>query len=283
MNDALHTAPQTAERSYGGQSHEYRTGDVLLFCGNALGSKIIRFGTKSSYSHAGIVYVWNGPDETGSSAEGPSTRSVPRVYCLEARGTQGVRLCLLSRLVADKHYPKIVYYRGAQLSDEQRNKAIGFSFAQLGKEYDHSGIRRFAWYIFMILVGVRRRMKPTVKRAQKTQKQVAKYRNDDMWFCSELVAAAYKPRASTSSYPQTSLTRRPRPLRPGRHGPTLLRPRIHGVARNEAARRPARGSGRRVAVRSELFSFVRRGRLLRRVCGGGLWRAESACAGGRLR
>jgi hypothetical protein len=192
MTEAIQATTQSAERSYGGQTREYRTGDILLFSGKAFDSKIIRFGTKSSYSHAGIVYVWNGPDETGKSAEGPSTRSVPRVYVLEARGAQGVRLCLLSRLVNDKHYERIVYYRGTSLSDEQRNKAIGFAFAQLGKDYDHDGIRRFAWYVFMILVGMRKRMKPSAKRAQKTEKQVAKYRNDDMWFCSELVAAAYK-------------------------------------------------------------------------------------------
>lgn len=192
MDDALQTTTQSAQRSYGGQTREYRTGDILLFCGTAFDSKIIRFGTRSSYSHAGIVYVWNGPDENGETAQGPSTRSVPRVYVLEARGAHGVRLCLLSRLVSDKHYERIVYYRGTSLTDEQRNKAIGFAFAQLGKDYDHSGIRRFAWYLFMIMVGLRERMKPSVKRAQKTRKQVAKYRNDDLWFCSELIAAAYK-------------------------------------------------------------------------------------------
>jgi hypothetical protein len=70
MTDGIQASTQTAERAYGGQTREYRTGDILLFSGKAFDSKIIRFGTKSSYSHAGIVYVWNGPDETGQSAEG---------------------------------------------------------------------------------------------------------------------------------------------------------------------------------------------------------------------
>jgi hypothetical protein len=94
--------------------------------------------------------------------------------------------------MADKHYERIVYYRGNQLSDEQRNKAIGFAFSQLGSEYDHKGIRRLALYIFMLIVGVRKRMKRTAKRAAKTQKKLAQLRRDDTWFCSELVAAAYK-------------------------------------------------------------------------------------------
>lgn len=192
MQTAIEAAPQAAERAYGGAPHEYRTGDILLFCGTAFDSRIIRFGTRSSYSHAGIIFVWNGPDETGASSEGPSTQSLPRVYCLEARGAQGVRLCLLSKLIADRNYERIVYYRGVQLTDEQRNKAIGFAFQQLGKDYDHRGIRRFAFYLFMILVGLRKRMKPNAKRRAKTARQVAKYRSDDLWFCSELIAAAYK-------------------------------------------------------------------------------------------
>jgi len=192
MTEAVTPAPQATERSYGGQTREYRTGDILLLSGTKFDSWIIRFGTRSSYSHAGIVYVWNGPDETGSSAEGPSTRSIPRVYCLEARGVQGVRLCLLSRLINDKHYERIVYYRGNQLSDAQRNKAIGFAFQQLGTEYDHSATRRFAWYIFMIVLGLRKRLKPTAKRARKAKEKIEKLRNNDQWFCSELVAAAFK-------------------------------------------------------------------------------------------
>jgi len=193
MNAPIEPAPQTAQRSYkGGPARVYQTGDMLLLSGTAFDSWIIRFATKSSYSHSGIIYVWNGPDPDGNTAEGPSTESVPRVYCLEARGVQGVRLCLLSRLMADKHYERIVYYRGNQLSDEHRNKAIGFAFQQLGKDYDHNGIRRLALYIFMLIVGLRKRMKRTAKRAAKTQKKLAELRTDDTWFCSELVAAAYK-------------------------------------------------------------------------------------------
>lgn len=193
MNAPIKAAPQTAERSYkGGPARVYQTGDMLLLSGTKFDSWIIRWATKSSYSHSGIIYVWNGPDPDGNTAEGPSTESVPRVYCLEARGVQGVRLCLLSCLLKDDHYERIVYYRGHGLTDEQRNKTIGFAFQQLGKAYDHSAIRRFGLYIFMLLVGLRKRMKQTPKRAAKTAKKVAELRTDDTWFCSELVAAAYK-------------------------------------------------------------------------------------------
>lgn len=194
MSEAATPTPQTAERSYGGQTREYRTGDILLLSGTKYDSWIIRFATKSAYSHAGIVYVWNGPDENGATDEGPSTRSVPRVYCLEARGVQGVRLCLLSRLIQDKHYERIVYYRGNQLTAEQRNKAIGFAFRQLGSSYDHGAIRRFALYIFLIMVGLRKRLRPTPtpKRKAKTKRKMEQYRRNDQWFCSELVAGAYK-------------------------------------------------------------------------------------------
>ena len=193
MNAPIKPAPQSVERSYkGGASRVYQTGDMLLLSGTAFDSWIIRWATRSSYSHSGIVYVWNGPDPDGNTAEGPSTESVPRVYCLEARGVQGVRLCLLSCLLQDKHYERIVYYRGLGLSDEQRNKTIGFAFQQLGKAYDHGAIRRFGLYIFMLMVGLRKRIKGQGKRDKATEKKVAKMRHDDTWFCSELVAAAYK-------------------------------------------------------------------------------------------
>lgn len=193
MNATLNPAPQTAERSYkGGPKRVFQTGDLLLLSGTKFDSWVIRWATKSSYSHSGIIYVWNGPDPDGNTAEGPSTESVPRVYCLEARGAQGVRLCLLSCLLQNKHYERIVYYRGNTLTDEQRNKAIGFAFQQLGKDYDHNAIRRFALYIFMLMVGLRKRIKGEGKRDKTTEKKVAKLRNDDTWTCSELVAAAYK-------------------------------------------------------------------------------------------
>jgi hypothetical protein len=136
---------------YGEMRRSFRTGDLLLFRGRGLLSLIIRSITRSPYSHAGLVYSFEG-----------------RVYCVEAVGA-GVRIILLSELL--KRYPGGVDYFEVEASDKQRRRAVSFCFQQLGKIYDKPGIFRFA----AALVFDKRAVSP----------------RDDRWFCSELVAAAY--------------------------------------------------------------------------------------------
>jgi len=92
------------------------------------------------------------------------------VFCFEAVRV-GVRLILMSEVMR-RYHGGIAYYEVPGASAEQRDGAIAFRFRQLGKPYDRPGIFRF---LIAILVN----RKPTV-------------REDQAWFCSELVAAAYR-------------------------------------------------------------------------------------------
>jgi len=129
-----------------------RNGDVLLFRGRGLLSWLIRLATHSNYSHAGLLF-----------------RYCKRVYCLEAVGV-GVRLAPVSRLL--NHYPDGVFYCGLAAEEPTRKTALGFGFQQLALPYDVFGLVRFA---FALIFGRQRLIKP-----------------DQRWFCSELVAAAYR-------------------------------------------------------------------------------------------
>jgi hypothetical protein len=131
-------------------------GDLLCFRGRGLISQAIRWLTRSPYSHVGIVYLFE-----------------ERVYCLEATG-HGVRLILMSELVhrLRGYHGGIDYFEVLDFGPEQRNKAISFGFQQLGKQYSHRGILRF---LLFLLLG---------------NKSRARHRGQ--WFCSEIVAEAYR-------------------------------------------------------------------------------------------
>ncbi len=137
--------------SYGEMRRSFRDGDILLFRGRGILSLIIRAITRSPYSHAGLVYLFEG-----------------RVYCVEAVGA-GVRIILLSELL-ERYHGGVDYFE-VEASAKQRRRAVSFCFQQLGKFYDKPGIFRFA----ASLIFDRRAVSP----------------RDDRWFCSELLAAAY--------------------------------------------------------------------------------------------
>jgi uncharacterized protein YycO len=143
-----------AERKgYTSARGDFRPGDVLLFRGRGLASMGIRLLTRSPYSHVGLVFLY-----------------LERVYCLEAVGV-GVRLILMSELMR-RYHGGIDYYEVVNAADPQRDGAIAFGFQQLGKLYDRPGIVRF-------LIAILFNRKPAVSE-------------DQAWFCSELVAAAYR-------------------------------------------------------------------------------------------
>jgi hypothetical protein len=129
-----------------------RGGDVLLFRGRGLLSWIIRKATGSDFSHAGLVF-----------------RFRERVYCLEAVGG-GVRLAPLSWLVGVYHGE--IHYFTLEADPKERQAALGFAFEQLCRRYDKIGLVRFG---LTLLFGLRRSP-----------------HQDDRWFCSELVAQAYR-------------------------------------------------------------------------------------------
>jgi uncharacterized protein YycO len=131
---------------------QFREGDVLCFRGRGFVSWCIRMLTRSDYSHAGMVFLYEG-----------------RVYCLEAVG-DGVRLMLMSQLM--RRYEGGIDYFEVDAGAPARKHALSFGFRQLGKLYDTAGIVRFLWMLITRSADAARR--------------------DEHWFCSELVAAAYR-------------------------------------------------------------------------------------------
>lgn len=132
---------------------EFTEGDLLCFRGRGAMSALIRALSRSPYSHAGLVFLFE-----------------EHVYCLEAVGT-GVRLCRMSELVR-RYAGGIDYFEVLDAPAEARRRALGFGFEQLGRPYDLRGVLRF---FDLIATGRRGRA-----------------RADARWFCSELVAEAYR-------------------------------------------------------------------------------------------
>ena len=92
-------------------------GDVLLFEGKNLASRLIRWATRSRYSHAGIAVWWN-----------------DRLMVMEAVG-KGVSISPLSRNV--RHYHGHVHWYTAKhpIPENKRIAMVRFAQEELGKEY----------------------------------------------------------------------------------------------------------------------------------------------------
>jgi Permuted papain-like amidase enzyme, YaeF/YiiX, C92 family len=152
---------------YASVRREFEAGDVLLFRGRGLASLAIRLLTRSPYSHVGLVFLHDG-----------------RVFCFEAVGV-GVRLILMSELMR-RYHGGIDYYEVLAAATGQRHGAIDFCFRQLGKLYDRPGIIRF-------LIAIVFNREPAA-------------RDDQEWFCSELVAAAYRAQGLALAPESTAYT-----------------------------------------------------------------------------
>lgn len=144
---------QAPVESYSDARPDLVAGDLLCFRGKGFVNLAIRLFTRSPYSHAGLVF-----------------RYEERVYCLEAVST-GVRLILLSELI-DRYHGGIDHYALENASERQRQRALSFSFTQLGKRFSMLGLFYFA---LAILFDFRR---PKSSRPE--------------WFCSEIIAEAYR-------------------------------------------------------------------------------------------
>jgi len=138
---------------------QFKDGDILMFKGKGIVSTIIKWKTKSPYSHAGIVAWWN-----------------ERLMVLEAVG-KGVEARPISYLL--KHYDGgFDYYRPKKdtgINNDQRKKMTAFAQEQLGKEYAtiHT-IKFFLRLLFGLKMTRRDRAKPPGK-----------------FFCSQYVSAVY--------------------------------------------------------------------------------------------
>jgi uncharacterized protein YycO len=146
-----------AELSYASNRKLIKNGDILLYEGSGIISRMIRAVTHSQYSHAGIIAWWN-----------------KRLMVLEAVG-KGVRTTPLSTNL--EHYPgNIVWFSARQaLADEARAKIVGFAQQELGKKYAR-------WKAFWLGLGLLfhwdKDRRDKIKREQKL-------------FCSFYVAQAY--------------------------------------------------------------------------------------------
>jgi len=128
-----------------------KDGDILLYKGSGWFSALIKFFTKSKYSHAGIVCWWNN-----------------RLMVLEAVG-KGVIVTPLSKNI--KEYPGTVeLFFPNKISEAQRKKIISFAQIELGKEYS-------IWKLFLYMF-------------TKKDKRDA-YRKENKLFCSHFVASTY--------------------------------------------------------------------------------------------
>ena len=118
-----------------------KTPKILLYKGRGMVSRLIRWQTNGSYSHAAlqrpdgrIIEAWHKP---------------PKV-----------------RLTRLKDWSNVEAYEVVGMTPEQWDEAIAWAESQIGKKYDFGGVMRF------------------VTRWRKKQ--------DDKWFCSELVFEAIK-------------------------------------------------------------------------------------------
>ena len=137
---------------------QMRDMDVLLFKGNGWVSNIIKWKTKSAYSHAGLVAWWG-----------------DRLMVLEAVGN-GVRATPISYNLT-KYKGGIDYFRCSEyLSGPIRAGMLSFAQKQLGKEYDHK--RLIGFFIKLML--------------NKPLQQSESIKVPSTFFCSEYVAEIYE-------------------------------------------------------------------------------------------
>ncbi len=90
---------------------------ILLFKGRGFISRLIRWQTRSQYSHAAIM--------------------LPCGRVLEAWQGEGVRIKWL------RDWCDVDRFRVTDMTEEQWETAIAFARAQIGKKYDYRGVWRF--------------------------------------------------------------------------------------------------------------------------------------------
>lgn len=137
-------------------------GDLIMCTGNGPTSRMIRWLTRSRFSHAAVILHWHG-----------------RVLVAEATGSHGVRVWLLSECVR-KYSGRVSLFRP---TDEVRVRldlgALRASVLRhLGTGYRTMGLFQVGWHL--IWSTKRARRDPT-RRPPKRQ-----------FICSELVSACYR-------------------------------------------------------------------------------------------
>lgn len=138
--------------NYGNIKKNIKDGDILLYKGTALPSRIIRMVTKSEYSHAGIAAKWNN-----------------RHMVMEVTH-KGVIATTLARNI--RHYKGDVEWFSSKkdISKAKRDTMIKFAQEQLGNEYD---------FLQLLRIGIKLLFKKVINV------------KDERLICSEFVAEMY--------------------------------------------------------------------------------------------
>jgi hypothetical protein len=163
-----------APRPYAEVRDLVRNGDIMLCQGSDAFSKLIRWSTKSPWSHIAMAF---------------RIERLDRVVVIEAVEKIGVRCVALSEFVSRDSegvspYPgKILLARHSELSQDADNPGLGavakFAFDHLGCKFASGEIAKIALRIATArLLGDRRTPKFLLR--------------DDEFICSEFVAKAYE-------------------------------------------------------------------------------------------
>ena len=136
---------------------EIMDGDVLLYRGRTLASRIIQWVTGSPYSHAGLAAWWN-----------------DRLMVMEAVG-KGVVVTTLSANVLSYHGDVEWFTCVEEISQTDRHRMIEFAQLELGKEYARWKAVAFGLRILF----------------QKNRIQRDRLRREQSLFCSHYVAEVY--------------------------------------------------------------------------------------------
>ena len=153
-----HTVADTSHQEFYGDARlQIKNGDVLMYRGRSLQSRLICLLTRSRYSHAGLAVWWN-----------------DRLVVMEAVG-KGVMVTPLSSNV--RHYDgRVEWYTSREdIPDSERIMLVAFAQRELGKEYA-------TWRA--ILLGLRILINRRVEERDKL-------RREQKLFCSYYVAQAY--------------------------------------------------------------------------------------------
>ena len=146
-----------ASLDYAESRSQIKNGDVLMYRGRSLESRIIRWATGARYSHAGLAVWWNN-----------------RLMVMEAVG-KGVVVTPISQNVR-AYSGRVEWFTSVEeIPEEHRLQMVEFAQRELGKEYA-------LWRA--VLLGIRALF-------QHNEETKDKLRREERLFCSHYVAETY--------------------------------------------------------------------------------------------
>jgi hypothetical protein len=151
------TVSASPSLEYADNRSSIRNGDVLMYRGRTMESRIIQWATHSRYSHAGLAVWWNN-----------------RLMVMEAVG-KGVIVTPLSNNVSSYRGDVEWFTSVEEIPEDQRMVMVDFAQQELGKEYA-------LWRA--VLLGVRLLFKHDLRTRDHL-------RREGRLFCSHYVAETY--------------------------------------------------------------------------------------------